>query len=62
MIRFTVNQGRRGHDDTRARRRAHRSRASDHSRAWELTDRGEKERGEHGGPFAGLTKAHTTVW
>jgi hypothetical protein len=48
--------------DRRARRHAGRSEASSHSGAWELVGEGEKERGEHRGPFAGLTKARVVVW
>jgi hypothetical protein len=57
-----VNHGRCGHEGTEAWWRSHWSRASDHSRARELTSRGGKGRGEHGGYFAGLTKAQAVVW
>jgi hypothetical protein len=57
-----VNQGRCGHECTEAWWRSHRSRASDHSRARELTSGGRKGRGEHGGYFAGLTEAQAMVW
>jgi hypothetical protein len=39
-----------------------RSRASGHSGAQELTGGCRKERGEHGGPFAGVTGARMAVW
>jgi hypothetical protein len=44
-----------------ARRCACRSRASSQYGAWELTGGGGKERGEHRGPFAGLTEARVAV-
>jgi hypothetical protein len=54
--------GRRGHEGAGAWRCAHRSNASSHSGARELTGEGGKERGEHRGPFAGLTEARVVVW
>jgi hypothetical protein len=44
------------------RLRAHRNRASEHSGAQELASEGGKERGEHRGPFAGITEAQVVVW
>jgi hypothetical protein len=61
-VRLMVIQGRRGHKGFEARRCTHRSRASSHSEAWEPARGGRKERGEHGGPFAGLTGAQAAVW
>jgi hypothetical protein len=47
---------------SRVRRHAHRSLASGHSGARELTGEGAKERGEHGEPVSGLTGARVAVW
>jgi hypothetical protein len=61
-IGFTVNKGWRGHEGSEAWPCAHRSRASGHSGAQEPIGGGRKERGDHGGPFAGLTEARAAVW
>jgi hypothetical protein len=57
-----VDQRAHGQEGVRARWHAQWSRASGHSGAQELAGRGGKERGDHGGTFAGLTGAQVVVW
>jgi hypothetical protein len=61
VTRSTVDQ--QGHRwvDAEAWWRAHRSLASSHSGAWELTGEGTKERGQCGEPILVLTRARVAV-
>jgi hypothetical protein len=58
----TMDRWRCKQEGVRAWRCAHRSRASGHSRARELTNGNRKWRAEHEGSILGLTKAPAVVW
>jgi hypothetical protein len=57
-----VDRRQRGQNGDRAWWCARLSLASGHSVARELTGEGTKERGEHGEPILGLTRARAVVW